>query len=291
MKLKRIGTLQLALGVSVAVHAALLTVRLVDPEAFNRIMQDSPLEVILVNANPQERPEKAQAIAQFAMAGGGEAERDRAKSPLPPAMQTLDGQDKAQEQERQLREMQAQQNLLLLNVKRLLSSLPPTEQREPTQSAEEVQREQKEKQLIKLLAEIERRINLENSRPKKRYISPATREAVYAVYYDHLRRTIEERGTVNFPQANGQKIYGELIVYIPVYQDGSIYEKEGGPRIEKTSGNRMLDHAALAIVRRAAPFGSFPKGALGDGKTHVWDIITRYRITRDEILETSAAGG
>jgi len=82
-----------------------------------------------------------------------------------------------------------------------------------------------------------------------------------------------------------------LIVYIPVYQDGSIYEKEGGPRIEKTSGNRMLDHAALAIERRAAPFGNFPKGAQGDGKTHVWEIITRFRFTRDEILETSAAGG
>ena len=53
----------------------------------------------------------------------------------------------------------------------------------------------------------------------------------------------------------------------------------------------MLDHAALAIVRRAAPFGSVPKGALGDGKTHVWEIITRFRFTRDEVLETSAAGG
>jgi protein TonB len=88
------------LGASIAVHATLLTVRLVDPEAFKRVMQDSPLEVILVNANPQEQPDKAQAIAQVAMAGGGEAERGRAQSPLPPALLNVDGQDKAQEQER-----------------------------------------------------------------------------------------------------------------------------------------------------------------------------------------------
>ncbi|MCM2340062.1 energy transducer TonB, partial [Rhodoferax sp.] len=208
MKLSSFSTLQLALGASIAVHASLLTVRLVNPEAFKQVMQDSALEVILVNANPQERPDKAQAIAQVAMAGGGEAASGRAKSPLPPALLNLDGEDKAQEQERQLREMQEQQNLLL-NVKRLLSSLPPSEPQQQALTPEQAQREQKQKQLVKLLAEIERRINLENARPKKRYISPATREAVYAVYYDHLRRTIEDRGTLNFPQANGQKLYGE----------------------------------------------------------------------------------
>ncbi|MDB5930776.1 MAG: TonB family protein, partial [Polaromonas sp.] len=44
------STLQIALGVSIAAHAALLTVRLVDPERFNRVFQDTPLEVILVNS-------------------------------------------------------------------------------------------------------------------------------------------------------------------------------------------------------------------------------------------------
>ena len=53
MNLRRFSTLQIALGVSVAVHAALLTVRFVDPEGFNRVFEDTPLEVILVNANTQ----------------------------------------------------------------------------------------------------------------------------------------------------------------------------------------------------------------------------------------------
>ena len=67
------STLSLTLGVSIAIHAALLTVRFVAPEQFNRVFQDTPLEVILVNAQTQERPEKAQAIAQAALAGGDAA--------------------------------------------------------------------------------------------------------------------------------------------------------------------------------------------------------------------------
>ncbi len=73
--LRRFSSLQIALGVSVALHAVLLMVRFVDPDAFNRVFEDTPLEVVLVNARTNERPDKARAIAQANMAGGGEAER------------------------------------------------------------------------------------------------------------------------------------------------------------------------------------------------------------------------
>ena len=61
--LAHLTTLQLALLASVAVHVVLLTVRFVDPERFNRLFQDTPLEVILVNARSDELPTQAQAIA------------------------------------------------------------------------------------------------------------------------------------------------------------------------------------------------------------------------------------
>jgi protein TonB len=83
VKLRSFSSLQIALGVSITVHAALLTVRIVDPQAFNRVFQDTPLEVVLVNARSNDRPDKAQAIAQSSMAGGGAADRGRATSPLP----------------------------------------------------------------------------------------------------------------------------------------------------------------------------------------------------------------
>src|SRR5512134_890253 len=82
---RRLSTLQLALLFSFGVHAALMGVRFVDPEGFNRVFKDTPLEVILVNTRSGEAPAQAQAIAQANLQGGGEAETGRATSPLPPA--------------------------------------------------------------------------------------------------------------------------------------------------------------------------------------------------------------
>ena len=76
------------------------------------------------------------------------------------------------------------------------------------------------RQMLKLLAEIEKRINEDNAQPRKRYVSPATREVAYALYYDKLRRRIEERGTRNFPEAHGRKLYGELTMNITVDEIG-----------------------------------------------------------------------
>ena len=99
--LGRLSTLQLALLVSFGVHAALLTVRFVDPEGFNRVFQDTPLEVILVNSRSGEKPAQAQAIAQASLAGGGDAERGRSTSPLPPSALTEVG-DADEETHRQI---------------------------------------------------------------------------------------------------------------------------------------------------------------------------------------------
>ena len=110
--LQRLTTLQIALGVSIAVHAALLTVRFVDPESFNRVFQDTPLEVILVNAQSNERPDKAQAIAQASLAGGGEAAKGRATSPLPYSALTTIGDD-LEEAQRKMDQMLEQQTQML----------------------------------------------------------------------------------------------------------------------------------------------------------------------------------
>jgi protein TonB len=209
VNLRSLSTLQIALGASIAVHAVLLTVRFVDPEGFNRVFKDTPLEVILVNAKANERPEKATAIAQSSLAGGGEAEKGRSTTPLPPSALSEMG-DATEEAQRRIEAMQEQQTLLLAQIKQALAALPPPDPKQPSNNPEISAQEEKRRQLIKLLGEIERRINEENARPKKRYISPATREEVYAVYYDSLRHKIEDKGTENFPEAAGRKLYGEL---------------------------------------------------------------------------------
>lgn len=279
MNLKSVSTLQLALGFSVAVHAVLLTVRFVDPERFNRVFQDTPLEVVLVNARSTERPDRAQAIAQAAMAGGGDADKGRATSPLPYAALTAAG-DADEDARKRIDAMQEQQMLMLAQVKQMLAAMPPTDPRQAPNSAEAQAREDKRRQLVQLLAEIERRINAENARPKKRYVSPATREEVYATYYDGLRRRIEDRGTSNFPEQGGQKLYGELTMVVTVNHDGSVLATE----VVESSGNPVLDRRAQGIARAAGPFGRFNDAMRRQADQIV--VVSRFKFTRDETLET-----
>ena len=280
MNLRSFSTFQLALGASVAVHAALLTVRFVDPERFNRVFQDTPLEVILVNANTREKPDKAQAIAQASMAGGGDAEKGRAASPLPPSALVEIGETLEEQAQSTVQTMQEQQLLMLAQVRSQLAALPPPEPASPGLSTAQEAREEKRRQLVKLLAVIERRINQENARPKKRYVSPATREEVYAVYYDGLRRAIEDKGTENFPQVAGKKLYGELTMVVTVNFDGRVLATE----IVDSSGNATLDRRAELIARAAAPFGQFSDEMRRKADQIL--VVSRFKFTRDETLET-----
>jgi protein TonB len=273
------STLQIALGISVAVHVALLGLRIVDPEGFNRVFEDTPLEVILVNTRTNERVDKAQAIAQTRLAGGGDAAKGRATSPLPPSALTELG-DSPEDAQRKIEAMQEQQMLLLGQVKKMLSALPPPDPKQPTSHPEALAREDKRRQLIKILAEIERRISEENARPRKRYISPSTREEVYAIYYDGLRRKIEDRGTHNFPEVAGKKLYGELTMVVTVNFDGKVLDAE----VAETSGNLALDRRARTIARAAGPFGRFTEAMRRQADQIV--VVSRFKFTRDETLET-----
>jgi protein TonB len=285
VNLQRFSTLQLALGASIAVHAVLLTVRFVDPESFNRVFEDTPLEVILVNARTNEKPDKAKAIAQTSLAGGGDAERGRATSPLPPSEVADQGDTQEMVAANRLQTMQEQQNLLLAQVRDQLKSLSPQVPKQAATQTEQEEREEKRRQLEKILAEIERRINTENSRPKKRYVSPATREGVHAVYYFAFKQAVETRGTENFPTANGKKLYGELTMIVTVNFDGRVLATE----IVQSSGNPVLDRRAAAIARSAGPFGPFPKAMRAEMDQIL--VVSRFKFTRDETLEANVSSG
>jgi protein TonB len=282
MNLRDFSTLQLALGVSVIAHVALLAVRFADPEAFNRVFKETPLEVILVNAKTNERPDKAKAIAQTSLAGGGDLDKGRATSPLPPSSFTAIG-DSMEEAQRQMDAMQAQQMLLLAQIKQQLAAMPVPDPRHQGDPKEAKAREEKRRQLVELLAEIERRVNEENARPRKRYISPATREAAYAAYVDALRRRIEVRGTENFPELAGKKLYGELTMMVTVNFNGAILETE----VIESSGDRALDRRAQAIVRSIGNFGKFTDAMRKQTDQIV--LPSRFKFTRDETLETQVS--
>lgn len=277
----RPSVLQSTLAISVLIHAVLIMVRFVDPERFNRVFEDTPLEVILVNARSDERPIKAQAIAQASLAGGGDAEKGRATSPLPPSETTIAGTD-INEAQREIQQMQVQQQQLLTDLRRQIALLPMPDPNRPTPSQQEAEREERRRQMLRTLAEIEKRINEENARPKKRYISPATQGEVYAVYYDKLRRKIEERGTRDFPEYRGQKLYGELIMNITVDARGRVVDAD----VVQPSASQQLNRRALAIVYAAAPFGQFTDAMRRQADQIV--VTSRFRFTRNEGFEATA---
>jgi protein TonB len=285
--------LTVAIGISVLVHAVVLLIKFVAPDSFKLTPSDPGLEVILVNAKHDKPPIKAEALAQANLDGGGNAEEGRSKSPLPDLHKAEEG-DSLKEAKRKVVEMEEQQQKLLAQAEHrtTVTTLPTTENERPREQPQPDSPDpiDSTKIIARSEAEISKNIEDYNKRPKKTQITPSTQEVGYAMYYKTLQDRIEKIGTLNFPQQNGRKLYGELVIYIPIYQDGTIYEKDGGPRIERSSGIAALDSAAMRIVRRAAPFGVFPANMRSSGKDDVWEIITRFKFTREEALETELRG-
>jgi protein TonB len=102
---------------------------------------------------------------------------------------------------------------------------------------------------------------------------------VYAVYYDALRQQIEEQGTRQFPQQDGQKLYGELTMVITVNHTGEVLDTE----IAQRSQSPALDRRAQAIVR-SQRFSAFTP-AMRRQADHIV-VVSRFRFTRNETLQT-----
>lgn len=284
-----------AIAASVLAHAGLLAVRFAAPEAFKLKPTDPLLEVILVNAKHNTKPVKAEALAQANLDGGGNADAGRAKSPLPDMRKSEDG-DNVQATRRRIEQLEQQQQQMLAQMRKetplkmpvmdlnekVSDNTPQPSGRDMVESAKAIARKE---------AEIAKNIDDYNKRPKKTQITPSTRAVGYAAYYKSFQDKVEKLGTLNFPKKNGRNLYGRLVVYIPIYQDGSLYTREGGPRIERGSGNPELDRATLKIIERAAPFGRFPENMRSSGKDDVWEVISTFEFTREGSLEAQLMGG
>lgn len=275
---KGLSTMQWALGVSIAFHAALLTIRAVDPVGFNRLFENTPLEVILVNTQSDQAPDQAQAIAQASLAGGGSADAVLASTPLPSTATAQIG-NTPEPQQTALAALRQRQDALLTQVRQQIAQLPPVDPDASANTPQAQEEERKRQALLNMLAKIEKRIQEENARPRKHYVSPATREAVYAVYYDALRQQIEEQGTRQFPQQDGQKLYGELTMVITVNHIGEVLDTE----IAERSSSPALDRRAQALVL-SQRFSAFTP-AMRRQADHIV-VVSRFRFTRNETLQT-----
>ena len=158
---------------------------------------------------------------------------------------------------------------------RLAGPLPAPDPTRDKGSPKARDQDERRRQLVQLLASIEKRVNTENARPRKRYVSPATQEVVYAQYYDALRRRIEDRGTRDFPEYKGKKLYGELTMNIHVDLRGRVIETD----IVASSGNRRGSRTASTIVATFVP--------------RTWRLYrsSRSRIGTATISATVSVGG
>ncbi|WP_371874478.1 TonB family protein [Duganella rivi] len=281
-----------ALAISLMAHGALLAMRFVAPTPAPVQATDPGLEVILVNAKHNKAPLKADAVAQANLDGGGTVDKGRSKSPMPDMRKTEMG-DSVKATKRRIAELEERQKNLLTQVNSAspVAAPPITEKAKPDPTPTGADLLESSKAIARRVAEISETIEDQNKRPKKTTITPSTREAGYASYYKTMQKRIEDFGTLNFPNVNGRKLYGQLMLSIPVFQDGTIYEKEGGIKVERSSGNPALDEAAMRIVRRSAPFGRFPPNMLSSEKDDLWVIITTFKFTREDKLQADMNGG
>jgi protein TonB len=109
-------------------------------------------------------------------------------------------------------------------------------------------------EMLTLNQQINRTLQAYSSTPKSKFISARTKEYKYASYMRDWVAKVERVGELNYPdEARRQNLSGKLIVQVAVYPDGSVREIT----IRKPSGYKILDDAAVRIVKLAAPFAPF----------------------------------
>jgi periplasmic protein TonB len=248
-----------ALGLSLALHAAALSVHFRFPDGLRWKQESAPLEVVLVNAKTRERPAKADVLAQSSLNRGGTVDENRrAKTPLPVTEPRHPGKDLADAQ-RQQRALEARQQELLAQARAAQSRVPATA---PGQaSVEESGAQPSGRDLadlalaaMRLQAQIDRQLEEYQKRPRKKFIGANAAEYRFAQYEEDWRVKVERVGTLNYPPEARGRIYGNLRLTVTIRPDGSVESIE----LDRSSGLKVLDAAAFKIVRMATPFAAFP---------------------------------
>jgi protein TonB len=279
------GRMKVAASVSVLLHALIiLGVSFKLPDLSN-LGAHPPLEVTLVNAKTQARPKKADTLAQANLDGGGNTDaRRRARSPLPVPFEDKQGaelamaQKRVEQLEREARQLMTQTRSATTVAPRLEAPQPKEEAQVAPSASEIVSRGM---EIARLEAQIAREWENYQQRPRRRFIGARAQEFRFARYIEDWRAKVERVGERNYPQAaRDQRIYGSLVVTVSIKSDGSLERVE----INRPSGQRILDAAALRIVQQAAPFAPFPADIAKD--TDILSITRTWIFTRTDQLVT-----
>lgn len=280
--------LWLAIGVSLALHAVLLSLHFRFPEA-SRAFQDKALDIILVNARSPRKPVDAQALAQANLDGGGNSEQDRrARTPLPPSPRQQAGSEVEQTQKR-VQALEARQRRLLEQAKSQRAVDSAAEQRPepqpespapPLPSGRDLASSALE--MARLQAQIDRQTDEYNKRPRVKNLGTRAEEYRFTQYMEDWRIKIERVGTLNYPEQARGRLSGSLRLTVRIRNDGSVERID----IDRSSGQRVLDDAARRIVRLSEPFAPFPPDIRRD--YDVIEITRTLTFTSSNRVESGA---
>ena len=277
--------LEWGVGLSLTLHAILLSVHFVMPDADKLRHRDKGLEVVLVNSRHAERPEQADVLAQTNLdAGGTNGPEGRPSTPLPPLEQSRSGDSLVEAQRRS--ETPETPQSQAMTVSRSRATLPVNNQQvSPTEAPRQVSGYDlldSSAAVARIEAQIDKELVDYSARPRKKFIGARAQEYRFAQYAEDWRQKIERVGTLNYPAAARGKLYGSLLLSVTIRADGTVQSID----IHRSSGHKVLDDAARRIVQLAAPYAPFPPDIRRD--TDVIEITRTWTFTNSDMLQTSA---
>lgn len=218
------------------------------------------LDVVIVNAKHKQAPRQAQALAQANMDGGGNTDtKNLPTTPLPPEHVDLTG-DAMIDASRRVESLEARQRALLAQAKAIAAVEQASNRRSDEQTQRDTPRqgsadEEKTRAMAKQEAVVDKLLTQYAQRPRKTVISPSTKESGFALYTIAWRKVVEDLGSLKFPKdGKGQPLYGSVMLSIEIDRKGKLVDAT----VERSSGDKRLDEAALRIVKMAAPFKPLP---------------------------------
>lgn len=281
---RRFSTIGMAIGASVALHAVALAVHF--NFGIDRFVDRTPpLQVALVNTKSATKPAKPDILAQANLDGGGNTDQNRrAKTPLPVLPRETPRQNVAVASARQ----EVQDNATHEMLTQLTSTLPiptpeakPLDESERTESPTANEMMQKTLESIRLEAQIARDMDEYQKIPRRKHIGSQAREYRFARYVEDWRMKVERVGNLNYPEAARQnKLYGSLLLTVFIRSDGSVEKIE----VNRKSGKRILDAAAVKIVEMAGPYAAFPDDIRRD--TDILSITRTWTFAKGDELHS-----
>lgn len=244
--------------------AALVHGILIIGVTFNAALSDQfsqaiSLEVTIVADPDQEidRPDRAEYLAQASQQGGGNTtEQVRPAAPLESSSPIDNVGNENGNSFVESREHEASADQLLASSADQDLSVTDDPRLDPqTESTTALALEAGAKSTLPLPQERQATLLIHDDDPRQLVISADTRESVVAAYLDNWKRRIEAVGDEYFPElGNLDGLTGSPTLEVSIDASGQLAEVV----IRKSSGSRVLDQAALDILRRASPFDPFP---------------------------------